>query len=210
VAALPADEALLAGLLAGDEQIFATVVRAWSPAMLRVARYHVGSGAVAEEVVQETWLAVVTHLAGFEGRAALKTWVLRICANVARRSGAREGRCVPIGAPTDGPTVDPGRFRGPEDPYPGHWKPGAEPADWGPESHALSEEARRTLAAAIQGLPDRYAHVIALRDIHEVPTDEVAELLGTTTGNVRVLVHRARAMLRERLADYYTAEGSTA
>ncbi len=206
VPALPPDRELVQSLLARDEDVFAQVVRAWSPAMLRLARYHVRSRAVAEEVVQEAWVAVVKQLAAFEGRSALRTWVLRICSNIARRSGAKEDRSVPIGMPGEPRTVDPDRFRGPDDQWPGHWKPSAAPIEWGPEIQLMSAETRRVLTEALLTLPERQAHVVALRDIHGLPTEEVADLLGISAGNVRVVLHRARAQLRQQLATHYTGE----
>lgn len=210
VPALPPDQDLLASLLAGDEQTFGSVVRAWSPAMLRLARYHVGSVAVAEEVVQEAWIAVVTQVAGFQQRSALHTWVMRICANIARRHGARENRTRPIGFPGDGPTVDPDRFRGASEQWAGYWTPGGKPAEWGPEDSVVSADTRRVLTEALRTLPERQAHVVALRDIHGLDSNEVAELLGLSTGNVRVILHRARATLREHLAEHYSKEADCA
>jgi RNA polymerase sigma-70 factor (ECF subfamily) len=209
VASLPPDRDLLAGLLARDENLFSQVVRAWSPAMLRLARYHVGSAAVAEEVVQEAWFAVIKHLATFEGRSTLRTWVFRICANLARRHGAREARSLPIGAPGDQPTVSPNRFRGADEEWAGYWQPSGVPADWGPESEAMSGESREILGDALRSLPDRQGYVLALRDVHGLATVEVANLLGLTPGNVRVILHRGRAALRERLADYFVEEVGT-
>jgi RNA polymerase sigma-70 factor (ECF subfamily) len=206
VASLAPDAELLAGQLAGDEDVFAQVVRAWSPAMLRLARYHVSSSAVAEEVVQEAWLAVIKHLAGFERRSTLRTWVYRICANLAHRHGAREARAVPIGMPGDPPTVSPDRFRGAGEEWAGYWQPSRAPADWGPETEALSEESRRVLTEALHSLPDRKAHIVALRDMHDLETAEIADLLGLTPGNVRVILHRSRAALREQLATYFVEE----
>ena len=200
------DHALVAALLRRDEATFADVVRAWSPAMLRLARYYVGSVAVAEEVVQETWVAVVTEVAGFEGRSSLRTWVLRICANIARRFGVREARTLAVGSFQDEPTVTAHRFRGADDRWPGHWRPGAEPADWGPEGQAVTAELLTELSTAIRRLPERQAHVVALRDIHGFPTAEIADLLGLSEGNVRVILHRGRAALRELLAGYFAEE----
>jgi RNA polymerase sigma-70 factor, ECF subfamily len=209
VASLPPDADLLVGLLAGDERVFEQVVYAWSPAMLRLARYHVRSTAVAEEVVQEAWLAVIKHLPGFEGRSALRTWVLRICVNLAHRHGAREARVVPIGVPGDQPTVSPTRFRGPGEELAGYWQPSRAPVDWGPESDALTEESRRVLTDALRSLPDQQAHVVALHDVHGLDTPEIADLLGLTAVNVRVILHRGRAALRERLADYFVEKVGT-
>ncbi len=93
--ALPPDEALVAGLRAGDEELFARLLDGWSTSMLRLARSFVSTNASAEEVVQDTWLAVFQGIDRFEGRSALKTWVYRILVNTARKRGVREQRTVP-------------------------------------------------------------------------------------------------------------------
>ncbi len=200
------DETLVAALVARDETAFAQVVRAWSPAMLRVARYYTGSVPVAEEVVQETWIAVLTQIASFEGRSSLRTWTLRICANIGRRYGVREHRTLAVEAIDDAPTVAGERFRGPDDRWPHHWTEAGEPAAWGPEGQALTREGLEVLGAALRRLPERQAHVVALRDIHGFSAAEIAELIGVSEGNVRVLLHRGRAALRQTLAGYF-AEG---
>jgi RNA polymerase sigma-70 factor (ECF subfamily) len=190
------DAPLVARLRAGDQTAFATVVRQWSPAMLRVARVHVGSHASAEEVVQEAWLGVLRGLDGFEGRARLRTWVFRILVNVARRRGRTESR---MNAELSGPTVDPDRFRGDDDPYPGHWRADAAPTAWGPEPVVLAAEFRAVLGKALAELPERQRAVVELRDVHGFDREEVCELLELTPANQRVLLHRGRAKLRSVL-----------
>ena len=114
--AAPGDTDLVARLRAGDAAAFAHIVRAWSPAMIHVARYFVGSHASAEEAVQETWLAVIRGIDGFEGRSSLRTWVFHVLSNIARRQGVKESRTVlssPVDGEDAGPTVDPARFRPP-------------------------------------------------------------------------------------------------
>jgi RNA polymerase sigma-70 factor (ECF subfamily) len=205
----PSDALLVARLRDRDEATFHSLVTAWSPLMVRVARGYVASTATAEEVVQETWLAVVRGLDGFEGRSTLRTWVLRICANQAKRAGVRESRVQPSGMPTGEPegTVDPSRFRPAGEEWAGYWTPDGQPADWGPEARALTGEVRAVLVEALQQLPERQAQVVALRDVHGLDSAEVADLVGTSEGNVRVLLHRGRAALRERLEQYYRGEG---
>jgi RNA polymerase sigma-70 factor (ECF subfamily) len=190
------DAAVVARLRAGDQAAFAAIVRQWSPAMLRVARAHVRSHASAEEVVQEAWLAVVQGLDGFEGRARLRTWVVRILVNVARRHGRTDSR---MSAELGGPTVDPGRFRDDDDPYPGHWRDDAAPVDWGPEPVLLAAEFRALLEKALAELPERQRAVVELRDVHAFDGEEVCELLDLTPANQRVLLHRGRARLRSVL-----------
>ncbi|MBO3751419.1 sigma-70 family RNA polymerase sigma factor [Streptosporangiaceae bacterium NEAU-GS5] len=213
---LPPDDVLTVRLAAGDEEAFRLVLDRWSPGMLRLARDFVSTRASAEEVVQETWMAVFRGIARFEGRSSLKTWVYRILVRTAKARGVKEQRTIPMSgslpeAESDaGPTVDPSRFRGPDDPYPGHWRPGQAPAPWNaPEDRALVSEVRRVIGDALAALPARYRVVLSLRDIEGYGSDEVCELLGITAGNQRVLLHRARAQVRRRLEEYFgAAEGA--
>jgi RNA polymerase sigma-70 factor, ECF subfamily len=208
------DDVLVAGLRAGDEETFARMLGEWSRSMLRVARSFVSTDASAEEVVQDTWLAVIQGIDGFEGRSSLRTWVYRILVNTARKRGVKEHRSVPWSSlsptPDDrGPTVDPSAFRGPDDRYPGGWK--AFPAEWAStESTALASEVRATVKAALDVLPERQRVVITLRDVLGHSSDEVCEMLDISSANQRVLLHRARATVRGRLASYLadTAPGA--
>jgi RNA polymerase sigma-70 factor, ECF subfamily len=210
------DAALLAALRRRDPDTFAQVVDAWSPMMLRVARSHVSTDASAEEVVQDAWLGVIRGLDRFEGRSSLRTWVFRILVNTAKTRGVREARTVPwssLGPEDDeqGPTVDPDRFRGPDDPYPRHWTPEGAPRPWaGPEGAVLAAEVRKLLAEALDVLPPRQRSVVSLRDVHGLDADEVCDLLNLTQANQRVLLHRGRARVRAALEDYYRDSPSMA
>jgi RNA polymerase sigma-70 factor (ECF subfamily) len=206
----PADDAaLLAELRAGDERAFEAIVDAWSGGMTRVARNFVSTPDTAAEVVQDTWLAVVTGLDQFEGRSSLKTWVFRILINTAKRRGATERRTTPMSSlagdePDSGPTVDPDRFQKPGEPYPHHWR--EFPVPWpSPEQAALDSELRGRVAAAVSELPERQRIVITLRDIEGCDAREVCELLDITSENQRVLLHRARAAVRGRIEEYVAA-----
>jgi RNA polymerase sigma-70 factor (ECF subfamily) len=207
------EDPLLARLRAGDSAAFAEIVRAWSPAMLRLARTFVASDATAQDVVQETWLAVVHGLSNFEGRASVRTWVFRILVNRGKTRGVREARTIPFASlgPEDleGDSVEPSRFRGAGDQWPGHWSPGAAPTAWepSPEDHAIAGEIRVRLAAALAELPERQRVVVSLRDVHGMDGDEVCDLLGLSQANQRVLLHRGRAKLRQSLEDYYRHDG---
>jgi RNA polymerase sigma-70 factor (ECF subfamily) len=206
----PAERALVESLRAGDEQAFAALVDGWSGWMLRLAREHVPTQSAAEDVVQETWIAVIKGLDGFRGDASLRTWVYRILVNQAKRRGVRERRTVPFAslAPEDsGPTVDPARFQGPEGEYPGHWR--EDPEAW-PEQVALSREVHDVVTEALEGLPARQRVVVALRDLEGHTADEVRALLGITAGNQRVLLHRGRAVVRAHLERYFSASPATA
>jgi RNA polymerase sigma-70 factor, ECF subfamily len=201
----PDDSKLVAALRAGDEAAFARIVREWHPSLLRVAQIFVPSRAIAEDVVQETWLRVLGALDRFEGRSSLKTWVFRILVNTAKTRAQREGRVLPFSAlnnPGRIPeaAVDPDRFR-PEDDerYPGHWS--APPREL-PEERLLAAETRALIAAAIDALPPTQAAVIRLRDVDGWSSEEVRNALDITEVNQRVLLHRARAKVRQALEDY--------
>jgi RNA polymerase sigma-70 factor, ECF subfamily len=206
----PSDEDLIAALRAGDESAFAELIDRHSPALLRVARTYVPSRAVAEEVVQETWIGVLRGIDGFEGRSSLKTWIFRILTNVAMRRGERESRSVPFSAlakaeDTGEPSVDPDRFL-PADHelFPGHWV--IMPARWPtPEEGLLAGETREVILRAIETLPKAQRTVIALRDIEGWGSDEVCEALEITAGNQRVLLHRARSTVRTAIEEYFDA-----
>jgi len=201
----PHDSQLVAALRAGDEEAFVQVVREWHPSMLRVAQIFVPSRAIAEDVVQETWLRVLGALDRFEGRSSLKTWVFRILVNTAKTRAQREGRVLPFSAlnnPGRIPeaAVDPDRFR-PEDDerYPGHW---SSPPRELPEERLLAAETRQLIAAAIDSLPATQAAVIRLRDVDGWSSEEVRNALDISEVNQRVLLHRARAKVRRALEDY--------
>jgi RNA polymerase sigma-70 factor (ECF subfamily) len=203
---LPPDTELVTALRAGDRDAFAATLDTWSTSMLRLARSFVSTHASAEEVVQDTWLAVLKGLDGFEGRAALKTWVYRILVNTAKKRGLAERRSMPWTSllPADedhGPTVDPARFQGADGAYPGHWR--ESPAAWpSPEGTALNLEIRQVITAVLDELPARQRAVLSLRDVGDHTAEEVCEMLQISAANQRVLLHRARAAVRERLADY--------
>ncbi len=209
MAALRTDAELVAGLHGGDEGVFADLLDSWSRSMLRVAREYVSTDASAEEVVQDTWVAVITGIDRFEQRSSLRTWVFRILVNIAKKRGVREHRTIPVPAVAgedEGPTVDGAWFQGPEADYPGHWR--SFPARWAQtaEQGALSEELRETVRAAVDLLPPRQRTVITLRDVLDHSSDEVCAMLDISAGNQRVLLHRARAVVRAELAGYLADE----
>jgi RNA polymerase sigma-70 factor, ECF subfamily len=200
------DQESLDRLRAGDEQAFEQILAGWSPAMLRVAGWYVRGREEAEDVVQETWLAVLDGLPRFEGRSSLRTWVFTILANRARTYAVRARRSVPWSEVLDGDgaAVDASRFQGPDDAFPGHWTSAGAPRRWDhPEDASLAGEARAEIARALRGLPERQRAVVTLRDVTGLSSDEACKLLGITAHNQRVLLHRGRARLRAALEDYY-------
>ncbi|HYU61082.1 MAG TPA: sigma-70 family RNA polymerase sigma factor [Solirubrobacterales bacterium] len=212
-AAERSDPELVAALRSGDEGAFASLVDAYSGPLLRLARMYVASDAVAQEVVQETWMGVIRGIDRFEGRSSLRTWIFRILVNVARTRGQREARSVPFSSVADPsgdePSVDPDRFLGPEGRHPNAWA--LAPTQWeAPEESLLSGEARSVILEAIQELPPAQREVITLRDVAGWPSREVADALEISDGNQRVLLHRARSKVRTALEAYFGAVEPTA
>jgi RNA polymerase sigma-70 factor, ECF subfamily len=211
--ALDDEAAIVAALRRGDEAAFATVVDAYSPMLLRVALTHVPSRAVAEEVVQETWISVFRGIDRFQGRSSLKSWVFKILRNTAITRGERERRTVPASclAPEgdEGPILDLDRFLPSEHSrFPGHWALG--PTPWPvPEQGLLAGETRGVIADAISELPPSQRAVISLRDIEGWSPDEVCEALQVSDGNQRVLLHRARTRVRAALEGYFGSVEAT-
>jgi RNA polymerase sigma-70 factor, ECF subfamily len=199
------DARLVDGLRAGDEAAFAAVMREYGGAMLRVAQMYVSSRSVAEEVVQEAWLGVLKGIGRFEGRSSLKTWLFRIVANTAKTRGIREARSIPfsaLGEADDEPAVDPDRFLGDGERFPGHW--GAPPRRWAPEGELLSQETFEVIEREIERLPPAQRAVITMRDVQGLTSDEVRNALELTETNQRVLLHRARSKVRAALEEYMT------
>jgi RNA polymerase sigma-70 factor (ECF subfamily) len=199
------DLGLIAALRAGDEAAFAGLVRMYDRSLVRLARMYVSSDAIAGEVVQEVWLAVLMGLDRFEGRSSLRTWIFRIAANIAKTRGVRESRSVPVsslaGDDEDGPSVDPSRFT--TAPDGGAWASPVRP--WGLDAAqiALDDEASARIREEIARLPEAQRIVMTLRDVHGLGSAEVSEALGITPGNQRVILHRARSKVRAALESYF-------
>jgi RNA polymerase sigma-70 factor (ECF subfamily) len=196
-----AEAALLGRLRAGDEASFAELVARLYGTMLTVARSYVKDRAVAEEVVQETWLGVINGLDRFEGRSSLKTWILSILVNQAKTRGTREARTVPFASlvpEDDAPAVDAERFRGSHEQYTGGWR--AFPANWKPADELLQDrETIRVAMRAIADLPLTQQTVIRMRDVEGYSSEEVCATLDVSEANQRVLLHRARSRVRSAL-----------
>ncbi len=201
---------MVEALRAGDEATFASLVDMYSSALMRLARMYVPSAAVAEEVVQETWLGVIRGIDRFEGRSSLKTWIFRILVNNAKTRGQREGRSIPFSSVADPggekePSVDPDRFLPADDSrYPGHWALG--PTPWPtPEERLLSGETRDLILEAIKELPPAQREVVTLRDVEGWSSTDVRNALEITETNQRVLLHRARSKIRAALEEHFGA-----
>ena len=206
------DARLVAALRRGDEEAFAWLVRRHHAALLRYAGVFVRDRAVAEEVVQETWLGVIRGIDSFEMRSSLRTWIFNILANRARTRGEREARSVPFSAllarelEADEPAVDPERFRPPgAAQWPGNWA--VPPQPWNaPEARLLSAETRQVIVDAVAALPPVQREVITLRDVVGMDAREVCGLMELGEGNQRVLLHRARSKVRRALEAHLAPE----
>jgi len=197
------DAELLSALRGGDESAFTELVRRYHGPLVHLARSFGAGEAVAEEIVQETWLGALRGLDRFEQRSSLKTWLFGILKNQARARARRERRTVPFsafagGEGSDGPTVAAERFQGDGDNWPDHWA--TPPRPWeDPHRRLASLEAREQLRSAIAALPERQRAVVTLRDVEGLDAAEVCELLELSEGNQRVLLHRGRAAMRSTL-----------
>jgi RNA polymerase sigma-70 factor, ECF subfamily len=193
---MEADGELLLRLRSGDERAFVSLVQRYQEQMLRLATSFVPNQAVAEEVVQDTWLALLRGLDGFEERSSLKTWLFSILVNQARTTGTREHRSVPV--PDPEPAVDPARFDAG-----GSWAD--PPEQWVEAAEGRLEAGKLAdrLRALMDELPARQRQVVLLRDVDELSSEEVCSVLAISDGNQRVLLHRGRSRLRQLFEDEF-------
>jgi RNA polymerase sigma-70 factor (ECF subfamily) len=211
-AASAEDLRVVEALRSGNEGAFVSLIERYHASMLRLAMVFVSSQAVAEEVVQDSWMGVLQGLNGFEGRSSLKTWIFRILTNRAKTRAQREDRSVPFSSLAEfnsdlpEPAVEPERFRGPDQQWPGHWV--SFPRSWDeiPEERILSQETLTCIQEAIDTLPLGQREVIVLRDIEGCSSDEACNVLGVSEANQRVLLHRARSRVRRALERYFEEE----
>ena len=194
-ALLDDDAQVVAALKRGDDDVFGLLMDEWDSSMLRLAMVYVPSRAVAEEVLQETWLGVIRGIDRFEARSSLRTWIFRILTNIAKTRGIREGRSVPFSSlGGDEPAVDPDRFVG------GHWA--SPPRAWEGGERLEAKETLDVIESEIAKLPPAQAVVITMRDIEGFDSEEVRNVLGVSETNQRVLLHRARSKVRRALEEY--------
>ena len=192
------DEALLERFLAGDRQAFCELVVRYQSSLLAIARHYVNSPSSAEDVAQETWIAVLRGAEKFEGRSLFKTWLFQIAANKARRTGTREHRVVSVDpvAPVPASRFNSG----------GMWNEPPEPFTDLLANQLDNAEILKRVRLAIGDLPDPQRSVVTLRDVEGLSTSEVAHILNLSESNTRVLLHRARARIRTSLEDFERVE----
>ena len=193
LALVDTDAELVARLRARDEAAFAALVERYHPSLLRLAETMVPSRAVAEEVVQETWLGVVRGISRFEGRSSLRTWLFHILVNRARTTGVRENRRASARAEWV-PAVEPARFG-----KDGAWVD--PPTPWPDEvdDRLAAEMLAERVRARLSELPALQRQVVTLRDLEGVGSADVCQLLGISDANQRVLLHRGRSRIRGML-----------
>ncbi|MEO8264501.1 MAG: RNA polymerase sigma factor [Ilumatobacteraceae bacterium] len=208
VGATTDDQRIIAGLRAGNEAVFAEMVDKYHGSLVRVAMRYIPSRAVAEEVVQDTWIGVIEGIDRFEGRSSVKTWLYRILIYRARARGERERRTIPMSALANddsAPAVPTERFRGSDALWAGHWATPPQRWDGDAEERLLAGEARAIIGAVIADLPPAQRDVIVMRDLSHFSAPEVCDLLDVTEANQRVLLHRARSHVRAALEQYLDA-----
>ncbi|MFB3904060.1 MAG: RNA polymerase sigma factor [Acidobacteriota bacterium] len=189
------EAAIVEALRRGDEETFTRLVDQYHGTLRRIARLYVPSQTAAEDVIQDTWLAVIQGVWAFEGRSSLKTWILRILINQAKTRAVREGRMIPF-ADFEMNGADPTEVPQRQDLA----MPDRRPS---PEARLLSDEARLQIRAAIDSLPANQRIVITMRDVEGCSSEEVCNVLSISETNQRVILHRARSRVREMVADYF-------
>lgn len=206
---------LIESLRKGEEAAFATLVERYHGRLLRFAQTFVANQAVAEEVVQETWMAILKGIHRFEGRSSLKTWIFRILQNLAKTKGKREHRYLSfldVRGSTDqeeNSAMPSERFHTSAD-LTSHWA--IPPITWDdntPERLLVSKQSLLKIEQAIQALPSNQRQIIILRDIEGVDSEEICQMLNITPTNQRVLLHRARLKVRRALNPYLQGNSPT-
>ncbi len=193
---LPEEEALIEGLLNNDQLLFNKVVKAYYPSMYSVA-YAIAGQAIADEVVQEAWVSGIRALPKFEGRSKLKSWLIRIVANEAKTRLRKESRSVSLEAVNETWATDP-RFDNR-----GHWNESN--TEWNsdsPEELLSANELKDCFKKHTELLPDNQKQVLNLRDVGGMEMDEICNIVGVSSSNARVLLHRARDKMQQMVAHF--------
>jgi len=203
-----AEDGLVRSLRDGDEAAFAGLVDGLHGRLLAVASTFTGCASLAEDIVQETWMAVIRGLNGFEGRSSLRTWIMSILVRRARTIAARDARRrgLPLELAHAGMNGGSGEWE-PGDGKRGLWE--ARPVPWGLEDPAAVFQKRETLRViegALAALPASQRRVVLLRDVEDIEPADICNMLEISETNCRVLLHRGRARIRRALDAYLQAD----
>lgn len=207
------EQSIVEGLRQRDESVFAALVNQYDALMMRVVMLYVSDRAVAEEIVQDTWIGVLQGIQRFEGRSSIKTWIFKILTNRAKRRWEQESRSISFSDlvndidPDNEPAVEPERFLPPQHArWPGNWADPPTPWKLAPEDQVLTQETMRMILQAVESLPPRQHAILRLRDIEGWSSQEVCNIFQLTETNQRILLHRARSKVRRALEEYFKAE----
>jgi RNA polymerase sigma-70 factor, ECF subfamily len=189
------DEELVSRVLAGETEEFETLMRRHNRRVYRVARAVVRDDAEAEDVAQEAYVRAYQHLDQFQGRASFVTWLTSIAFHEALARVRKRARQQEIDAMDESSRDS---------------LPQLAMRAGSPEQRASAAEISNLLEDAIDGLPDKYRQVFMLRDVEEMSTTEAAACLGISEENVKVRLHRARALMRRELFSRAGAKSTSA
>jgi RNA polymerase sigma-70 factor (ECF subfamily) len=194
------DEELLERMLAGDESAFEELVDSYHRSMFGLAKTFVDDSTIAEEIVQETWLAVIDGLDRFEGRSTLETWIFGILSNVARTRLRRDARAHSWSQLFEG-SIDE-EFSESDERFDSSGRWSTPPQPWGvdPEQRLMRRDLLEVIGRALDELPSSQSAVVRLRDVEGLSSREVCEILEISRANQRVLLHRGRVAVREAIA----------
>jgi RNA polymerase sigma-70 factor (ECF subfamily) len=201
------EAAFLARLRCGDEGAFDELVTQHHSALIRMAMGYVADREVAEEVVQDAWMAVIDGLGRFEGRSSLRTWIFGIMIHKAKDRGVREKQHMTFSSfesfdDENEEAIDPSRFHESGE-WAGHWAFPPQPWDeQTPEKLLASQQAVNAMNRAIEALPSTLKDVLILRDVEGVEAKEACEILKITETNLYVRLHRARERVRQAVETY--------
>jgi RNA polymerase sigma-70 factor (ECF subfamily) len=189
------EKTLIRALHRGDRYACNDLVERYSGRIYNVALKLTGHPIEAEEVLQETFINACRGAGDFEGRSSLGTWLYRIATNNGlMRRRRREAPTVPLDTPPE--AEERGEF----------WPQQLHDWHWEPESVALTDELRGAMDEAVERLPDPLRAAFVLRDLEGLSTKEAAEVLDISPSNLKVRLHRARLMLRDQLAAYFSEQ----
>jgi RNA polymerase sigma-70 factor (ECF subfamily) len=204
------DRALATAIVSGDRDALSKLVAREHSWLVRLARSIVRDQAIADEVVQDSWIAVIRALGSFEGRSTLRTWMATIVLNRAKTAAVRGARTVAVASLGADPleeedSVDRSRFG-----KVGFWsKPPELWHEGTPEALLDQRQVLEAIGASLEDLPDNQRAVLTLRDLEGWSSEEVCNALGLSESNQRVLLHRARAKVRTALEGVLGKEASS-